>query len=271
MKHPNARFHLATLHECRSSGPLSSFSFGDVSNYIGQYIFARWNKNIIMFLLFWQNNVGIEWESVKPLSKSHIRIRSLHYFAKREGTLLCSYSTWRKYIDQYSWKRPRKKKRKEGRKIGIRAKWPNEIWHLDVSYFILPDGTKCFIQAIIDNYSRYVLAWQVLKSYDGAKTASLLEEAIRKSAKIKSQASNLELIVDGGGENKGQGVKKLENQGHFKKLVARFEISFSNSMVEALFRSLKNNYLYHQKIRTVKALSKCTSFWFNDYNERIPH
>src|ERR1035438_419520 len=225
MKHPNARFHLATLHECRSSGPLSSFSFGDVSNYIGQYIFARWNKNIIMFLLFWQNNVGIECEYVTSKEVLHFPIRSLHYFAKREGTLLCSYSTWRKYIDQYSWKRPRKKKRKEGRKIGIRAKWPNEIWHLDVSYFILPDGTKCFIQAIIDNYSRYVLAWQVLTSYDGERTALLLEEALKKAAQLKSKSTHLELIVDGGGENKANAVQKLEGQGHFKKLVARFHIS----------------------------------------------
>lgn len=49
-------------------------------------------------------------------------------------------------------------KQHKKRKIGIRADHPNEIWHLDVSYFILPDKSKCFIQAIIDNYSRYVIA-----------------------------------------------------------------------------------------------------------------
>jgi len=44
-----------------------------------------------------------------------------------------------------------------------------------------------------------------------------------------------------GGENKNHNVKNLESQGHFKKQVARFEISFSNSMVEALVRSIKHN------------------------------
>src|SRR5208282_3428910 len=61
----------------------------------------------------------------------HFPIRSLHYFAKREKILFCSYSTWRKYIDQYGWKRPRKKPRAKMIRIGLRAKRPNEIWHLD--------------------------------------------------------------------------------------------------------------------------------------------
>ena len=100
---------------------------------------------------------------------SHYPIRSLHFFAKREGILVCSYSTWRKYIDHFKWRRARKQFRERKKRVGLRAKRPNEIWHVDVSYFILPDKTKLFIQAIIDNYSRLVVAWQVLDSYDGSK------------------------------------------------------------------------------------------------------
>ena len=208
-------------------------------------------------------------EFVTSKEYAHFPIRSLHYYTKKEGLLFCTYSTWRKYIDQYGWLRPRKKKRKKITRIGIRAKHPNEIWHMDVSHFVFPDGTKCFIQAIIDNFSRYVLAWQVMTSYDGAKSAALLEEALMKSKKIKSK--NLRLIVDGGGENKNHKVKKLENDGHFKKQVAQFEISFSNSMVEALFRSIKNNYLYSQQIKNSKSLRKHVDFWLGEHNDRIPH
>jgi putative transposase len=208
-------------------------------------------------------------EFVTSKEFAHFPIRSLHYYAKREGLLFCTYSTWRKYIDQYGWLRPRKKKRKKITRIGIRAKHPNEIWHMDVSYFILKDGTKCFIQAIIDNFSRYALAWQVMTSFDGAKSASLLEEALRKSKEIKSR--KLRLVVDGGGENKNHAVKNLEDRGHFKKQVARFEISFSNSMIEAVFRSIKHNYLFDQEIKNHKSLKKHVDFWFGEHNERIPH
>lgn len=202
---------------------------------------------------------------------SHFPIRSLHYYAKREAILFCSYSTWRKYIDQFAWKRPRRTFPEKKRKVGIRAKHPNEIWHLDVSYFILPDKTKCFVQAIIDNYSRYVVAWQVLDSYDGSKTADLLKKAIMKASGAPVPDKNLRLIVDGGGENRSHEVTKLEGRGHFKKQVAHFEISFSNSMVESLFRSMKHNYLFYQEITKLTGLKRHADFWFTEHNDRIPH
>jgi len=170
---------------------------------------------------------------------SHFPIRLLHYYAKRENLLMCSYSTWRKYIDHYKWKRPRKQMRERKRRIGLRAKNPNEIWHLDVSYFILPDKTKLFIQAI--------------------ETTS------------SSKEKNLRLIVDEGGENRSQSVSHLEERGHFRKQVARFEISFSNSMVETLFRSLKHNYLFHREIRSLASLKRHVDFWRKEHNEKIPH
>lgn len=198
---------------------------------------------------------------------AHFPIRSLHHYAKRQNLLFCSYSTWRKYITQFGWKRPRKTFPKKKRKVGIRASYPNEIWHLDVSYFILPDKTKCFIQAIIDNYSRYVIAWQVLESYDGSKTAVLLQNALERASARK----NLRLIVDGGGENRSHEVEKLEDEGHFKKQVAHFEISFSNSIVEALFHSLKHNYLFHHEITKLTKLKRHVNFWFSQHNEKMPH
>lgn len=46
-------------------------------------------------------------------------------------------------------------------KVGIRAARVNEIWHIDVTTVVLADKSKVYIQAILDNYSRYVLAWHV--------------------------------------------------------------------------------------------------------------
>ncbi|MBX9769178.1 MAG: hypothetical protein K2X47_18020, partial [Bdellovibrionales bacterium] len=118
------------------------------------------------------------------------------------------------------------------------------------------------------NYSRYVLAWQILESYDGSKTAALLKRAL---AKVNISGSGLSVMVDGGGENKSHAVNDLEAKGQFTKVVAQFEISFSNSIVEALFRQIKNNYLYHKDIYTFKAPNRYASFWFNKHNEVIPH
>ena len=201
---------------------------------------------------------------------AHYPIRSLHYYAKRESLLFCSYSTWRKYIDAFDWKRPRKTFRERKFLKGIRAQAPNEIWHLDLSYFVLPNRKKCYIQAIVDNYSRYVLAWQVLESFDGSKTGALIKAALEKS-RHPIMEGRPRLIVDGGSENKGRVVDSIEAAGQIRKEVARFEITFSNSIVEAVFRSLKHNYLYHKEVISVASLTRHANFWFTEHNEKIPH
>ncbi|RYZ93600.1 MAG: DDE domain-containing protein [Proteobacteria bacterium] len=199
---------------------------------------------------------------------AHFPIRSLHLLAKRENKLSCSYSTWLKYIDLYKWERHRLKPKKQFKRIGIRAGRANELWHVDVSYFILPNKEKCFIQAVVDNHSRYVVAWQVLTSFDGSKTASLLKKAIRS---VNDRTASLKVMADAGGENINKEVALLEEQRLFRKVIARLDTTYSNSLIEAVFRSLKHNYLYHQQIKTFKSLRKHVDFWFREHNEKIPH
>jgi len=99
-------------------------------------------------------------EFVTSEKYAHLPIRSLHYYTKRRGPFFCTYSTWTKYIAEYGWLRPRKKQRKKYIREEIRATRPNEVWHVYVSHFIFPNGKKAFIQALMDNYSRYVLAYK---------------------------------------------------------------------------------------------------------------
>lgn len=203
---------------------------------------------------------------------AHFPIESLHYYAKREGLLFCAYSTWRKYIELYGWRRERLEYPKPKKKLGIRANAPNEIWHLDLSYWPIPGLRNLYIQVVVDNYSRYAIAWQVLDSYDGSKTATLIKKALLTVAKIRKKKKMLDLLVDGGGENKSKKVTELQPLHQFRKRVARFEIEETNAVVESVFRSLKNNYLYHQKgVITVAALTRHVDFWFSEHNKKIPH
>ena len=88
---------------------------------------------------------------------------------------------------------------------------------------------------------------------------------------MRGKGRKLKLIVDGGGENRSNKVTQLQELGNFMRLVARFEISSSNAMVESLFRSMKHNYLLHQKITNFKSLSRHSDYWFHQHNEVIPH
>jgi len=58
------------------------------------------------------------------------------------------------------------------------------------------DGSKAYLHAIIDNFSRRVLAWRVNDSFIPAVTAELLMEAGREIEDATPQ-----VLEDGGVEN----------------------------------------------------------------------
>ena len=48
---------------------------------------------------------------------------------------------------------------------------------MDTTVFRLLDGTKAYLQAVIDNYSRRILAWRINSRLEPAATAALLMKA----------------------------------------------------------------------------------------------
>ena len=60
---------------------------------------------------------------------------------------------------------------------GIRAARPDEIWHIDTTIVCLLDGTRAYLHAVIDNYSRRILSWRLSDCFDPSVCAVLLIEA----------------------------------------------------------------------------------------------
>jgi len=94
----------------------------------------------------------------------HFSINSLAMFAKRQELVFASVSAWYRIVREFNLRRPGVRIYPPKPKIGIRALEPNQIWHVDVSVFRIMNGAKVYIQAIIDNASRYVLAWEVTQT-----------------------------------------------------------------------------------------------------------
>jgi len=59
----------------------------------------------------------------------------------------------------------------------ITATKPNEYWHVDTTIVRLLDGSRLYLHAILDNFSRRVLAWRLIDTFETDTTAELLKEA----------------------------------------------------------------------------------------------
>ncbi|MBW2244605.1 MAG: hypothetical protein JRH01_21680 [Deltaproteobacteria bacterium] len=86
----------------------------------------------------------------------HMSLRALALHAQRIGKILASPSTWYRLVREAGWARPRNRVYPAKPKIGIRAGAPGELLHLDVTIIRLLDGTRAYLHAVIDNYSRRI-------------------------------------------------------------------------------------------------------------------
>lgn len=83
---------------------------------------------------------------------AHYSVLSLSWLGKKTGEIIASASTWSRVIRELGLKRSQVRIYPPKPKIGIRAAAPGEIWHLDLTILKLQDGTRAFVQAVIDNF-----------------------------------------------------------------------------------------------------------------------
>src|SRR5207253_5396674 len=55
---------------------------------------------------------------------------------------------------------------------------PNQVWSTDITYVPMPRGFM-YLTAVLDWYSRYVLAWRLSNSLEGTFCLEVLEEALQ--------------------------------------------------------------------------------------------
>ena len=70
-------------------------------------------------------------------------------------------------------------------RVGLRAAKPNEYWHVDTTIVRLVDGSRVYLQAVLDNFSRRILSWQLSDRFDTTVTAAILQEAAKALPKTR--------------------------------------------------------------------------------------
>ena len=95
----------------------------------------------------------------------------------------------------------------------MRAAQPGERWQVDLTIIRRLDGTLVYLHAVVDNFSRRVLAWRFHESFIPAVTAELLMEATHGIDENEPQ-----LRVDGGIENYNNAVDRIVESGLLKRL-----------------------------------------------------
>jgi transposase InsO family protein len=153
-------------------------------------------------------------------------------------------------------------------KQGVRATKPNEYWHIDVTIIKLLDGTKVYLHAVIDNLSRRILAWKVALRLEAQNTCAVLVEAGKALPPEEDPAT---VVADSGVEDVNGAVDALLGLGRLRRVLAQVEVDFSNSMIEAFWRSMKHNWLFLNQLDTPAAVERLVAFYVTEHNSVMPH
>lgn len=142
-------------------------------------------------------------------------------------------------------------------------KAPNEVWSTDITYIRLTSGFV-YCTAVVDWFSRYILAWRLSNTLDNAFCVEALEEALLKGV---PQIFNTD-----------QGVQFTS--GEFLGVLEEAKIRVSmdskgraldNIFVERLWRSLKYEEVYLKEYKTAKEARDGIGMYFEFYNNERQH
>ncbi len=142
------------------------------------------------------------------------------------------------------------------------------MWHIDTTVIRLLDGTRAYLHAVIDNFSRRILAWRVADTFAPGNSVAVLLEASRGAT---SSDTTPVVLADSGVENVNAQVDELINTGVLRRLLTLTELQFSNSMIEAWWRSLKHQGLFLHALNSVATVRRLVAFYVDEHNRVLPH
>jgi putative transposase len=121
---------------------------------------------------------------------------------------------------------------------------------------------------VIDNFSRRILAWRVAETFAPVNSVAVLLEASRGAT--PSEATPV-VLADAGVENVNAQVDDLITTGVLRRVLAFTELKFSNSIIEAWWRSLKHQWLFLHSLDSVATVRRLVEFYVDEHNRMLPH
>ena len=201
----------------------------------------------------------------------HMPLRTLCLYAQRIGKVFAAASTWARLIRERGWRRPRLRVHPVKPTVGVRADRPNEdLAHRRLRSCRLLDGSKAYIHAVIDNFSRKILAWTIGARLHPTATCAVLVEAGQHLDRSAARPT-IKVMADSGVENVNATVDATLLAERLHRVLAQVEVTESNSMIEAWWRSLKHQWLFLNSLDTLERVRTLVAFFVEEHNTKMPH
>ena len=146
---------------------------------------------------------------------------------------------------------------------GVQVLAPDEVWCADITYVPMWRGFM-FLVAVMDWFSRYVIAWDVSNTMEAGFCVAALEEALGTGCPGIFNTDQGSQFTGGDftGVLLGRGVRiSMDGRGR----------ALDNAFIERLWRSVKYEDIYLREYADGHALRSGLARYFRFYNYERPH
>jgi putative transposase len=147
---------------------------------------------------------------------------------------------------------------------GVPITHVNHVWSTDITYVRLKGG-YVYLTAVIDWYSRFVLAWRISTTMDTRFCVEALQEALAKYGTpeiFNTDQGSQFTCAEFTGVLEAHGIKiSMDGKGR----------ALDNVFVERLWRTVKQEDIYLKEYETVAACKKGLEAYFLRYNTIREH
>jgi len=147
---------------------------------------------------------------------------------------------------------------------GLAITRPNQVWAMDITYIPMARGFV-YLAAVVDWFSRRVLAWRLSITMDSSFCIEALEEAIEKYGRPEI------FNTDQGSQfTSGAFTGRLKEEGIAISMDGKGRWA-DNVFVERLWRSLKYEHVYLHAYESVAEARAEIGRYFAFFNSQRPH
>lgn len=147
---------------------------------------------------------------------------------------------------------------------------PNQIWAEDWTGLVI-QGLRHYVLTILDVFSRYVVAWGIVKTVTQREVKNLVALAVMSEG-IDSQEEKPILRTDPGSPNMAADVRLFLSEVGIRFSPGRVARPTDNARQERFYRTLKQEEIYcHLSYASLESARTSIARYIDYYNEIRPH
>ena len=199
----------------------------------------------------------------------HLSHRQISGYLRHEGYWVSESSCYR-ILSALGWVFPQPLREAPWKEPHYEPFAPNQIWGEDWTRLVVA-GLRHYLLTIIDYFSRYIVAWAIVKTVSQREVKDLLAIAYMSQGIDKADQKPL-VRLDRGSPNMAHGTRSLITDLEMIISPSRVHRPTDNARQERWYRTAKQEEIYCQPhYPSMEIARHSMAHYIEEYNEKRPH